>query len=98
MRGDLRAGILGGCGPGIAQAFRGLPLERRCSAAAHGSFYARLGIELSTGEDLDSWNPPKRRFEGVENDENGFPRITPSTPRRSFSAAVADDPARCACR
>ena len=66
-------GSSGGCGPGIAQAFRGLPLERRCSAAAHGSFYARLGIELSTGEDLDSWNPPKRRFEGVENDENGFP-------------------------
>ena len=66
-------GSSGGCGPDIAQAFRGLPLERRCSAASHGSFYARHGMELSTGEDLDSWNPPKRRFEGVENDENGFP-------------------------
>lgn len=51
-------GSSGGMGPGIGKMHRGLGLEKRGSAAAYGSIYTRLAVQLSTGEERDSWDPP----------------------------------------
>lgn len=51
-------GSSGGMGPGLSSVFRGLPIERRGSASAQGSLYARLSMELAGGVDINSWDPP----------------------------------------
>ena len=61
-------GSSGGMGPGIAKMHRGLGLEKRGSAAAFGSIYTRLAVELSTGEERDSWNPPLASKSATTND------------------------------
>ena len=63
-------GSSGGMGPGVAKMFRGLALDRRHSAQAHGSFYARLGAELSSGADVDSWDPRRHARRGAPSRPN----------------------------
>jgi hypothetical protein len=52
-------GSSGGMGPGIAKMHRGLGLDKRGTVAAFGSIYTRLGVELSSDVDADSWDPPR---------------------------------------
>ena len=63
-------GSSGGMGPGVSKMFRGLALDRRHSAQAHGSFYARLGAELSSGVDVDSWDPRRHAHRGASSRPN----------------------------
>jgi hypothetical protein len=73
-------------GPGISTAHRGLGLEKRGSAAAFGSIYTRLAIELSTGQERESWDPPRAyRISSAE----VAPPSTP--PRRNRSASSSSN-------
>lgn len=76
-------GSSGGMGPGIGKMHRGLGLEKRGSAAAFGSIYTRLAVELSTGEETDSWDPP------LASRSSSSSSSTPADPHHGRGAVTA---------